>query len=113
LAYREDARKHVERHPEGVTPFISTTWSLLRALSISYWAIYPTSIAVVDLYKAGRVEEYGIETNPYIQHVYELNLKRRDRDTGEERARTYSGKGDVRIHREAGLRNKTTDADSS
>jgi hypothetical protein len=113
LAYREEARKHVERHHEGVTPFISTTWSLLRALSISYWATYPSSIAVIDLYKAGRVEEYGIETNPYIQHVYQMNLKRRDRDTGEERVRTYIGKGDVRIHSEAGWRNKTTDVASS
>lgn len=89
LIYRNDARKQIERVHEGVTPFISTTSSLLRALSYAHSRKYPGSIAMIDLHKAGRVEDYQDSNNPFLQHVYRLNLKPGD---------SYKGKGEVRRH---------------
>ena len=87
--YRDDAKRQIARHHQGLTPFISTTSSLLRALSISYSAMHPSSIAVIDLHKAGRVDTYDDDENPYIQHVHSLNLNPRD---------PYKGRGEVRNH---------------
>ena len=88
-AYRDNARKQIERIHEGVTPFISTTSSLLRALSYAYSRKHPGSIAVIDLHKAGQVTMYEDDNNPYLQNVYRLNLKPGD---------SYKGKSEVRLH---------------
>lgn len=75
FVYRNDARKQIERVHEGSTPFISTTSSLLRALSYAYSRKHPASIAVIDLHEAGKVKDYEDENNPFLQNVYQLNLK--------------------------------------
>lgn len=85
--YRDDARRQIGRQPQGLTPFISTTSSLLRALSISHSAIHPSSIAVIDLHIAGKVDTYDDDENPFIQHVHSLNLNPGD---------SYKGRGEVR-----------------
>jgi hypothetical protein len=54
--------------------------------------LYPSSIAIIDLHKAGRVEEYDDESNPFIQHVYSLNPKPKD---------SYTGRGEVRKYPQA------------
>lgn len=89
-AYRNDARRQIERIHEGVTPFISTTSSLLRVLSSAHSRKYPSSIALIDLHKAGKVEQYEDNDNPYLQNVYRLNLKPEDsyRGTSEVRKRS-------------------------
>lgn len=89
FSYRDNARKQIERIHEGVTPFISTTSSLLRALSYAYSRKQASSIAIIDLHKAGQVTMYEDDDNPYLQNVYRLNLKPGD---------SYKGKNEVRAH---------------
>ena len=89
FTYRNDARKQIERVHEGVTPFISTTSSLLRALAYAYSRKYPSSIAIIDLHKAGRVEEFEDESNPFLQNVYRLKLKPGDSYKGISEVRRY------------------------
>ena len=72
-----------------MTPFISTTSSLLRALSYAYSRKHPSSIAVIDLHKAGKVEDYEDDSNPFLQNVYRLNLKPGD---------PYKGISEVKGH---------------
>lgn len=75
FAYRNDTRKQIERIHEGVILFISTISSLLQALSSCYSRKHPSSVAIIDLHKAEKVEEYEDDDNFFIQNVYHLNLK--------------------------------------
>lgn len=88
LLYRHHARRHIARVHEGTTPFISVTRNLIRALHHAFKTEKISSIAVIDLWKAGYVDQYDYQSNPYIQEVRSLKLNPGD---------PYSGKGEYLI----------------
>ena len=104
--YKDMAKNHVARRGSEIffqsTPFISTTRSLIRALSFCYKATSSSSIAVIDLHKAGRSDEFEDESNPYIQEVLSLNFNSGDRPTRIRKVKkSYSGRGEVRKYLQA------------
>lgn len=72
--YRHDARRHIARFHKGKTPFVSVTKSLVRALHIALNKEADSSIATIDLWKAGKVDIGDGDENPYIQAVSRLDL---------------------------------------
>ena len=96
--YLEDARRHIERKHEGPTPFslfflknyvsctnlsiVSVSSSLLRVLRYGSLMKFPSSITVIDLHKAGKVKDYDLALNPFLQEVSVLNPKPDDPYTG-------------------------------
>lgn len=55
----------------------------------TYKWLSTSSIFIINLHKAGRVEEYDGEDNPFIQHVYFLNPKPEDSYTSREEVKKH------------------------
>ena len=71
--YRHYARRHADRiHIK--TPFVSVTRNLVRALQLGFQNEADSHIAVIDLWRAGKVDINHQDKNPYIQAVSRLNL---------------------------------------